>query len=61
MRRCTPYGARDFPGLPTTERAELKEAIRNLFPMYWNKPQELEVLWTKCVDAIEQVCKRLRH
>ena len=30
-------------------------------PMYWNKPQELEVLWTKCVDAIEQVCKRLRH
>lgn len=61
MKRCTPYGARDFPGLPTTELAELKEAIRNLFPMYWNKPQEFEVLWTKCVDAIGQACKRLRH
>ena len=61
MKRCTPYGARDFPGLPTTELAELKEAIRNLFPMYWNKPQEFEVLWTKCVDAIGQACKHLRH
>ena len=61
MRRCTPYGARDFPELPITELAELKQTIRNLFPMYWNKPQEFEVLWTKCVDAIGQACKRLRH
>ena len=61
MSRCTPYGARDFPGLPTTELAELKETIRNLFPIYWNKPQEFEVLWTKCVDAIGQACKGLRH
>ena len=38
MRRCTPYGARDFPGLPTTELAELKEAIWNLFPMYFFVP-----------------------
>ena len=61
MSRCTPYGAHDFPGLPTTELAELKETIRNLFPVYWNKPQEFEVLWTKCVDAVGQACKRLRH
>ena len=59
MSRCTPYGARDFPGLPTTELAELKETIRNLFPVYWNKPQEFEVLWTKCVDAIGRAPLRL--
>ena len=61
MARCTVQGARDFPGLPTTELGELKKVLFSLFPLYWQNPAELEPLWTTCLDSIGQACKHLRH
>ena len=61
MARCTVQGARDFPGLPSTELGELKKLLFSLFPLYWQNPAEFEPLWATCLDSIGQACKRLRH
>ena len=50
----------DKPGLPITELMLLKDEIRKMLPQYWNAPQEIELLWSKCTDSISQACKRLR-
>ena len=60
MVQCTAQGYGDKPGLPITELMLLKDEIRKTLPQYWNAPQEIELLWSKCTDSISQACKRLR-
>ncbi len=60
MKLCTPIGSRDKPGLPAKEFGELKKAIFTQFPQYWKNPIEFEGTWKKCVEAVQQCCKRLR-
>ena len=58
MRRCTPGGTRELPGLPYDELFALKKAIFAQCPQFWGVPEDL---WKKCRDSIEQACKRLRR
>ena len=60
LRRCTVMGCREQPGLPVKELNELKEAMFTKFPQYWANPVDFEEVWAQCVDAIGQLCKRLR-
>ena len=60
MVQCTAHGHGDKPGLPIAELMLLKNEIRKTLPQYWNAPQEMELLWSKCTDLISQACKRLR-
>ena len=60
MKQCTPIGSRDKPGLPAAELRELKKAIFTQFPQFWKCPVEFESTWKKCLEAIQQSCKRLR-
>ena len=60
MRKCTVQGVREFPGLPSDELSLLKKEIFNMFPQFWRNPPEFETVWTNCVSAIGQACKRLR-
>ena len=60
MARCTATGYADKPGLPQAELLELKEIIRKHSPQYSYSPHEFEILWSKCLEAISQCCKRLR-
>ena len=60
MRRCTPGGTRDLPGLPHNELYNLKKTILQQFPQYWQCLHEFEGVWRKCRDSIEQACKRER-
>ena len=62
MVRCTAQGHAEKPGLPLTELhvIQLKEEIRNTLPQYWNAPHEMELIWSKCTEAISQGCKQLR-
>ena len=61
MKKCTALGGRDLPGLPRAELYKIKQAIYNLFPSYWKNTTEFEAVWTNCVEAIGQKCKRLRN
>lgn len=60
MKQCTVMGGRGLPGLPRKELYSLKNALFDLFPSFWNCPEEFESLWSGCIDAIGQACKRLR-
>ena len=60
MAQCTATGYADKPGLPQAELLELKEIIRKHSPQYSYSPHEFEILWSKCLEAISQCCKRLR-
>ena len=60
LKQCTPNGTRELPALPFTELFELKKAMFMQFPQYWRCPVEFEPVWKKCVDAVQQACKRLR-
>jgi hypothetical protein len=60
MKKCTPVGVRDFPGLPIVELQVLKQAMYNKFPQYWQNPCEFEGIWSDCMSSIGQACKRLR-
>ena len=60
LRQCTVMGCREQPGLPVQELNELKEALFMKFPQYWANPVGFEEVWALCVDAIGQLCKRLR-
>ena len=60
LKQCTPLGSRDLPGLPLAELKEIKNIIFNLFPQYSNSQHEFESLWKKCIESIQQGCKRLR-
>ncbi len=56
MKLCTPIGSRDKPGLPAKK---FGEATVTQFPQYWKNPIEFEGTWKKCVEAVQQCCKRL--
>ena len=60
MKICTPVGSRDKPGLPTKELAELKKVMYMQFPQFWRNPVEFEPVWKRCLEAVQQGCKRLR-
>ena len=61
MSRCTVSGLRDLPGLPVAELSELKHTVFLQFPQFWQNAVEFEPLWSKCCDAINQSCKKLRQ
>ena len=60
MKQCTPAGSRELPGLPVKELVELKKIMFQQFPQYRRSPVEFEPIWRKCIDAVQQSCKRLR-
>jgi len=60
LAKCTPFGNREQPALPTNELNRLKEELFQLFPQYLPNPAEFESLWRVCTEAVGQVCKRLR-
>ena len=60
MGKCTVSRFRELPGLPTTELGELKRTVFLQFPQFWKNPVEFEPLWSECVDAINQSCKKIR-
>ena len=61
MSKCTMSGCWDLPGLPTAELGELKQTLFLQFPEFWKNPVEFEALWSKCVEAINQSCKKIRQ
>ena len=61
MSKCTMSGCQDLPGLPTAELGELKQTLFLQFPQFWKNPIEFEPLWSKCVEAINQSCKKIRQ
>lgn len=61
MRQCTPMGSRDLPGLPTAELNNLKDAVYKSDPRHWTNIVEFETVWSSCIDAVGQACKRLRN
>ena len=60
LKECTPLGNRELPALPQVELGELKKIIFKQFPQYWRSPSDFENLWKRCIEAIQQGCKRLR-
>ena len=60
LKQCTPAGNRELPGLPVKELVELKKIMFKQFPQYQRSPVEFEPIWRKCLDAVQQSCKRLR-
>ena len=60
LAKCTVYGARDKPALPSAELAQLKQAMFNLFPQFWQSPIQFEPVWNACVISINQCNKGLR-
>ena len=61
MKRCTPNGNRELPALPAQELADLKKSMFMQFPQYWRSPVEFEPTWKKCLEAVQQACKRFRN
>ena len=60
MIKCTTHGFGDTPGLPLAELLQLKEEVRRHYPKYCKSPQDFELRWKACTEAISQGCKRLR-
>ena len=60
MRQCTPQGCRDKPALPRDELYTLKREIFQLFPKYHRDAAGFEGVWSNCIAALGQACKRLR-
>ena len=61
MKRCTPIGNRELPGLPEKELKVLKRTMFTRFPQYWSNKVEFEPVWKRCLEAVQQCCKRPRH
>ena len=61
MKRCTPIGIAGLPGLPEKELKELKKVMFMQFPQYWKNPVEFEPTWKRCLEAVQQGCKRQRR
>ena len=60
LKQCTVLGERGRLGLPRTELSALKIRIFRIFPRYWDDRDRFEPLWSRCVDAINGACRRLR-
>ena len=61
MAQCTAKGSGEKPGLPHNELMELKDAVYQAYPEFWNSGHLFEAQWIKCTDAISQACKRARY
>ena len=59
MKKCTPIGNHELPGLSSEELFQLKKHILHQFPQYWWNPVEVEALWNGCLEAVQQACKRM--
>lgn len=57
MKKCTPLGNKHHPGLPTAELFELKKIM---FRQFKKSSIEFEEVWKRCLESIQQACKRLR-
>ena len=57
MKKCTPRGGGELPALPQTELS----VVFKQYPAYWKDPAGFETIWERCMNAIEQACKRLRQ
>ena len=55
MKRCTPFGNRDLPALPSEELLQLKRTMLSLFLQYKQNAVEFESIWQKCIEAIRRV------
>lgn len=60
MKRCTPYGTQESPGLPRDELYTLKKIMFEQFPRFHSCPHLFEDVWKKCIGSIEQACRRIR-
>ena len=60
MIRCTPFGTGTLHALPVRELQYLKDIMFQQLPQYWNNTVGFEDLWKKCMEAVQQSCKRLR-
>ena len=61
MGKCTVSGLHGLPGLPVAELGELKQTMFLQFSQFWQNPVEFEQLWSKCTDAINKSCKKIRQ
>ena len=61
MKKCTPGGTRELPGLPRRELYTLKKILLQQFPRYWECLHDFIEVWKKCRGSIEQACKRERN
>ena len=59
MKKCTPIGNRELPGLPEKELKVLKKAMYTRFPQYWGNKVEFEPVWKRCLESVQQCCKRM--
>lgn len=59
--RCTPYGKSYYPGLPVDSLYTIKQVILNNFPQFWDKLEDFEKEWVKCVKGIERYASKLRR
>ena len=60
LKQCTPIGNRELPGLPEKELKVLKKTMFSRFPQYWSNKVEFEPVWKRCLEAVQQCCKRQR-
>ena len=57
----TPFRTSTMPALPSAEMKQLKYIMLQQFPQYWRTLEEFEPIWVKCVESVQQCCKRLRN
>ena len=60
LKQCTPLGTSTLPALPSAELQQLKQIMLQQVPQYWRAPEDFETIWSRCLEAIQQCCKRLR-
>ena len=54
MKKCTPRTSR------AKELKVLKKAMYTRFPQYWGNKVEFEPVWKRCLESVQQYCKRMR-
>ncbi len=60
LKRCTPVGRGELPPLSREKMSQLKEILRDLFPIFRKNAIEYEEVWQDCILSIQHLCKRLR-
>ena len=59
LAQCAVMGCREWFGLPMVELQSLKQFLFDQLPNFWGNPIEFEPVWSSCIDAIGQACKRM--
>lgn len=60
LKKCTPHGHSHYPPLPVDSLKTIKQALFNYFPELWDRPEDFEEDWAKCVLGIMRLCCTLR-